>query len=94
MPYLLARHRVKNYGQWKAVFDEHAEKRRELGSKGGSIFRNSKRPNEILVLTEWGDLSKAREFTMWGDPKTMWKRAGLIDEPDTYFLEQVDKVLA
>jgi len=91
MPYLLARHRVKDCAQWKAVFDEHAEKRRELGSKGGRIFRNSERPNEILVLTEWGDLSKAREFTKRGDPIAIRKSAGLVGQADVYFLEQVDR---
>jgi hypothetical protein len=90
MPYLLARHKVKDYDRWKAVFDEHAAKRKELGSKGGRIFRNSERPDEVLVLTEWGDLSKAREFTRWGDPNAIRKGAGLIDQPDVYFLEQVD----
>jgi hypothetical protein len=94
MPYLLARHRVKDYKQWKTVFDEHTQKRKELGSKSGQIFRNSERPDEILVLTEWGDLSKAREFTKWGDPNDIRKKSGLIDQPDVYFLEQVDKVPA
>jgi len=94
MPYLLARHGVKDYAQWKTVFDEHAEKRRELGSKGGRIFRNSERPNEILVLTEWGDLSKAREFTRWGDPNAIRKGAGLVGQAEVYFLEQVDRTPA
>jgi hypothetical protein len=94
MSYLLARHRVKDYAKWKTVFDEHAGKRKELGSKGGRIFRNSERPDEILVLTEWGELSKAREFTRWGDPDAIRKSAGLIDQPDVCFLEQVDETPA
>ena len=94
MPFLLARHRVKDYRAWKALFDEHAEKRRELGCRGGQILRNSERPDEILVVTEWGDLSKAREFTLWGDPDEIHGRAGLLDRPDVYFLELVDEVPA
>jgi len=94
MPYLLARHRVRDHRKWKAVFDEHADKRKELGSKGGQIFCNSERPEEILVLTQWGDLSRAREFTKWGDPNSIAKNAGITDQPGVYFLEQVDAVLA
>lgn len=94
MPYLRARHRVKYYAQWKKVFDEHSKKRQELGSKGGYIFRNSEKPIEILSLTEWQDLSRAREFTRWRNPAEIRSKAGLIDQPDMYFLEQIDSVKA
>lgn len=92
MPCLLARHRVKDYKQWKAVFDKHSAKRKGLGSKGGQIFRNTERPDEILVLTKWEDLSKAREFTRWGNSSEIRREAGLIDQADMYFLEEIDDV--
>ncbi|HML03843.1 MAG TPA: cyclase [Candidatus Bathyarchaeia archaeon] len=94
MPYQLVIQRVKDYKQWKAVFDEHISKRKELGSKGVKVFRNSEKPNEILVLVEWGNLSKAREFMQWGDPNEIGKKAGLIDQPDQYLLEQIATVVA
>jgi len=94
MPYQLVFQRVKDYKQWKSVFDEHINKRKELGSKGAKIFRNSERPDEIIVLVEWGELSKAREFMKWGNPNQIRKKAALIDQPDQYLLEQIDVVIA
>jgi hypothetical protein len=94
MPYQLVFQRVKDYKQWKSVFDEHIDKRRELGSKGAKIFRNSERSDETIVLVEWGELSKAREFMKWGNPNEIRKKAGLIDQPDQYLLEQVGVVIA
>ena len=94
MPYQLVFQRVKDYKQWKSVFDEHINKRKELGSKGAKIFRNSERPDEIIVLVEWGELSKAREFMKWGNPNEIRKKAGLIDQPDQYLIEQIDTVVA
>ena len=94
MPYQLVFQRVKDYKQWKSVFDEHINKRKELGSKGAKIFRNSERPDEIIVLVEWGELSKAREFSKWGNPNEIRKKAGLIDQPDQYLLEQIGTVIA
>jgi hypothetical protein len=85
---------VKEYRQWKSVFDEHIKKREELGPKGAKIFRNSERPDEILVLVEWGDLSKAREFMEWGDSNEIRKKFGLIGQPDVYLLEQIATVAA
>jgi len=91
MPFMLARHRVADYGKWKKTFDSHASKRRELGSKGGRIFRNSEDRSEVMVLIEWGDLSKAREFTRWGDPEKIRRESGVIDEPDVYFMDSIDE---
>jgi hypothetical protein len=94
MPYQLVLQRVKNYKHWKSVFDEHINKRKELGSKGARIFRNSERPDEILVLVEWGDLSKAREFMKWGNPNEIRKKAGLVDQPNEYLFERIATVVA
>ena len=92
MPYQLARHSVKNYRKWRAVFDEHAVKRKELGSKGGMVLRNAEKPEEILVLLEWGDFAKAREFMRWGNPSEIRKGAGLVGRPDVRLLNLVDEV--
>jgi hypothetical protein len=35
MPYLLIRHKVKDYDKWKPVFDEHGSTRKANGSRGG-----------------------------------------------------------
>ncbi|MGD0250278.1 MAG: cyclase [Thermoplasmata archaeon] len=94
MPYLLARHKVRDYAQRKGVFDEHAQRRKELGSAGGVILRNAREPDEILVLTEWNELEGARTFTEWGDPVDIRPRAGLTDRPDVRFPEKIADVTA
>lgn len=62
MPYILIRHKVKNYARWKPVFDEHGATREENGSWGGHLFRNADDPNEIVILLEWDSLERARKF--------------------------------
>ena len=56
MPYMLVRHKVENYENWKPVFEEHRDTRRESGSKGVRLFRNADSPNETVILLEWDDL--------------------------------------
>jgi hypothetical protein len=41
MPYLLIRHKVQNYKNWKMAFDKHASVRKEQGCKGGKLYRSS-----------------------------------------------------
>ena len=38
MPCLLIRHKVRDYGTWESVFDEHESTRRANGSQGGGFF--------------------------------------------------------
>lgn len=91
MPWTLVRHKVADYSTWKPVFDEHASARREVGSKGGYVFRSADDPNEVIILIEVADLERAREFAESDDLRETMERAGVTDQPDVYFLELADR---
>ena len=90
MPFILVRHKVEDYARWKPVFDDHTATRGAGGSKGGRLFRNSDDPNEVIVLLEWDDLEKARQFAGSDDLRETMQRAGVSDRPDVYFLDEVE----
>ena len=92
MPYMLVRHKVEDYERWKPVFDDHQATRRESGGKGGFLFRNADDPNETLILLEWPDLEDARRFARSDDLRETMQRAGVAEQPDIFFLEDVEKV--
>jgi heme-degrading monooxygenase HmoA len=92
MPYMLVRHKVEDYEKWKPVFDGHQATRSESGGKGGFLFRNADDPNEIIILLEWPDLEDARRFAQSEDLRETMQRAGVAEQPDIYFLEEVEKV--
>mgnify|MGYP000571893590 CR=1 FL=1 len=94
MPYVLARHRVEDYAKWKSGFDEHVSIRQAASSKGGYVFRNIDDPNEILVLLEYDDLEKFRQFMQSEELREAMQRAGIVDQPDIYFLEEADRPVA
>lgn len=91
MPRILVRHKVKDFAQWKQLFDEHAGARKTHGSKGGLVFRNADDPSEVVVLLEWKDLAAARKFTQSDDLRQRMEQAGVVDQADIYFIEEVDK---
>ncbi len=91
MPYVLIRHKVQDYAAWKSAFDEHGAARQAAGSKGGHLMRNADDPNELIIVLEWDDLGKARQFTASDDLRQAMERAGVADQPDIYFLEQIDQ---
>jgi len=95
MPYLLVRHKVEDYEGWKPVFDhDYGATREQWGSKGGRILRNADDPNELVMLLEWDSLENARKFAHAEELREAMRRAGVADQPDVYFLEEVEQVRA
>lgn len=91
MAHILVRHKVKDFATWKSVFDEHGALRKASGSKGGYVFRSADDPHEVLVLLEWDNVRKAREFAQSEDLRRAMERAGVSDPPDIYFIDEVDR---
>jgi hypothetical protein len=90
MPYLLVRHMVKDFGRWKACFDQHAETRRSIGSKGGRLFRNAARPNEVVALFEWEDIELAKQFSQSENLRAVMQEAGVSEPPDIFLLDDIE----
>jgi heme-degrading monooxygenase HmoA len=82
MTYILTIQKVQDYDKWKQIFDEHGDVRRSKGSKGATIYRDSKDPKQLVIITEWEDLETAKNFSMSEDLRITIKRAGVKGLPD------------
>jgi heme-degrading monooxygenase HmoA len=94
MPYLLVRHKVEDYERWKPIFDEYGTFREQTGSQGGRLWRNADDPNETLILFEWDSIENAQRFTDSDSLREAMQRSGVADQPDAYFLEEVEQFRA
>ncbi len=92
--YMLVRHKVKDYTVWKRAYDAHLPKRMEAGLTEKNLFRNDGDPNEVIILFEAKDLGLARKFGESQDLRETMEKAGVIDKPDIYFLNDASIVLA
>ena len=92
MPYVLIRTKVQDYAQWKPVFDADGLTRQANGSRGGQLFRTASDPNELVMLFEWDDLEKARQFAQSEDLRQAMQRSGVVDQPDVYFLKDGEQL--
>lgn len=92
MANLLVRNKVEDYATWKPVFDKHSEMRKAAGSKGGRLFHNADDPNDVVVLMEWDDIAKAREFAGSAELREAMQEAGVVGRPDVYFLEDEEVI--
>lgn len=91
MPAVLIRHRVADFTIWKAVYDEFDFMRRAHGCQGWQLFRSDDEPDEMLILLTWDDLDRARLFAQSDDLREAMTRAGVADEPDLWFLDEIDR---
>lgn len=88
MPALLIRHKVSDYDAWKQVFDEQGFARNANGCRGAQIFRNAENPSETMVLLAWDTLVRARLYAQSDDLHESIDRAGVVDRPDFWLLEE------
>lgn len=86
MGYLLVRHKVKEFQDWKRVFDAHKEAQRQAGLRIERVMRNLYEPNEVFLLFEVTDLGKARGFVFSPQVPEAQADSGVVDKPDIYFL--------
>ena len=94
MVYVFIRSKVKDFEKWKPIFDEHAIDRKDGGSQGGRLFRNADDPNETFIIFKWDTIENARKFTGSEELKERMQKAGVVDKPDIYFLEETEKFTA
>ena len=88
MSYVMTRFKVADYARWKQVFEAGGALRQSYGSKGGRLFRNASDPNELILLTQWDNLEKARQFAQSEELKADIQKAGHLGQPDVFYLEE------
>ena len=88
MTYLLIRHRVADFAQWKAAYDAHASARAAAGLKDTEILRDLHDGNQVVLLFEVSDIQKAKEYSESASLRDAMRDAGVADQPDLYFLQR------
>ncbi|HKB85590.1 MAG TPA: hypothetical protein VKD08_05430 [Ignavibacteriaceae bacterium] len=94
MAHLFIKHKVKDYPVWKKVFDGFNETRKAGGERSYQILHPENDKNSLLALFEWDNLNNARKFAGSKELKDAMANAGVIEQPEIYFLEEYasDKV--
>ena len=84
--FLLIRHRVRDFSEWKRGYDTHLPKRAEAGLTEKHLLRGANDPNEVVLLFEAKDLDRAKAFVESADLREAMQKVGVLDKPDVYFL--------
>jgi hypothetical protein len=91
MGMMIVRHKVRDYGQWRPVFDRHVEMQRAAGLTNPRVYHAAdSNKSEIVVVFDTEDTKKAKDFAASADLKETMTQAGVLDTPTIYFLESID----
>jgi hypothetical protein len=91
MPYLLVRSKVQDFDAWKTAYDGHAPARAQAGLTEVQLLRSVADPNDVVILFEADDVSRARAFVGSDDLKQAMQAAGVIGTPEFLELEQAER---
>ena len=91
MGMLIVRHKVRDYGQWRPLFDGHAEMQKAAGLTNPRVYHSAdSNKSDIVVVFDTESTKKAKDFVASADLKEAMRKAGVLDEPTIYLLESID----
>ena len=88
---MIVRHKVRDYGEWRPIFDQDAEMQRAAGLVNPRVYHSAdSNKSEIVIVFDTEDTKKAKEFAASPNLKDAMMKAGVVDTPTIYFLESID----
>ena len=82
---LTIHHKVKDYAAWRTGYDAHEKSRLSAGITNGRVFRSAEDPNDVVVLQDVADLTKARTWIGSDDLKAAMQKSGVMGSPSFRF---------
>jgi len=88
--YVIIKHKVSNYANWKLGYDGYDTARRAAGLSTYVLSRGvAKDSNMVMVVLKTGDMLKAKEFASSSDLVAAMKKAGVIGTPSIDYVDVV-----
>lgn len=77
--------KVKDFGAWRSSYNGHEKDRVSAGITNGRVFRSPDDPNDVVILQDVADVSKARNWLTSSDMKSVMEKSGVLGSPSIRF---------
>jgi hypothetical protein len=77
--------KVKDYATWRTGYNTREKGRLSAGISNGRVFRSAEDPNDVVILQDVADVSKARSWLASDDTKAAMQTSGVIGSPSIRF---------
>lgn len=89
MVYILLKHRVSNFNDWKPYFDNDYASRKEYGIEVRKLFRKIDDPDEVQILFSAPSEENIKKMISRPELKELMAKAGVVSEPEISILKLV-----
>jgi hypothetical protein len=77
--------KVKDFTAWRASYNGHEKDRASAGITNGRVFRSPDDPNDVVILQDVADVSKARTWLGSNEMKSVMEKSGVVGSPSFRF---------
>jgi hypothetical protein len=74
--------KVKDFNTWRTSYNGHEK---AAGITNGRVFRSPDDPNEVVILQDVADVSKARTWLTSNEMKSAMEKSGVLGSPSIRF---------
>jgi heme-degrading monooxygenase HmoA len=85
---MLVQHKVKDFANWKKVYDSQAALRASSGELSEQIYHDASDPNKLILVFKWNSLENAQKFAQSPELKAAMEKAGVDGPPTITFLNE------
>ena len=82
---LTVRLKVKDFNAWRTSYNENEKDRASASITNGRVFRSADDANDVVILQDVADVSKARTWLDSKEMKSMMEKSGVIGSPSIRF---------
>ena len=86
---IILSHEVKNYSDWRKVYDDDEKNRSKVGLKISSLYQSVENPNLITLIGEAPSVEALNTFMANPDLKAAMEQGGVISKPEVTLLRRL-----
>ena len=73
--------KVKDFSAWQTSYNGNEKNRMAAGITKSKVFRCTDNPNDVLLLQDVADVSKARTWYSSSEMKSVMEKSGVVGAP-------------
>ena len=73
--------KVKDFNAWRTSYNGHEKNRASAGITNGRVFQSPNDPNDVVILQDVADVSKARTWYGSSEMKSVMEKSGVVGSP-------------
>ena len=77
--------KVKDFNAWRTSYNGQEKDRTTAGITNSRVFRSADDQNDVLILADVADVSKARKWLGSSEMKSAMEKSGVVGSPSVRF---------